>query len=194
MLGMLAALVLVSMSGVAMAVEPGMPAWWDDADFETQLTGTVENTGGQGEAEGTITPTLENNPDLGRYKEVFVAFDWWRIDDPDDSASFDSDVLMSWDGHPAQVSLHLVDSGSGLESVGDPPVEVPMFWADYDYTIQPQPANETFYFRFTGLELGDILEYDYDIRTKCFDDDIVPEPAGLGFVGIALLALRKRRS
>ena len=66
-------------------------------------------------------------------------------------------------------------------------------WFDYDYTIIPQPANETFYFAFSGMEVGDILEYNYDIRTKCFDD-IIPEPAGIGVAGLALLAFRKRRS
>ncbi|MFH1732504.1 MAG: PEP-CTERM sorting domain-containing protein [Planctomycetota bacterium] len=177
----LVALMIVGLAAVANAA----PAWWDDADFETRLTGTVENIGGQGEAEGTITQTLENDPNLGMYKEVFVEFDWWRVNDPDDSASFDQDVKMNWDGHPAQVSLNLVDSG---------PLGPGGFWADYDYTIIPQPANETFYFRFTGLLAGDILGYEYDIRTKCFGDGIVPEPAGLGFVGMALLALRRRRS
>jgi len=176
--GVFVVMMLVSFSGVAAAT----PAWWDNADFETQLTGTVENTGGQGEAEGTITVTLENDPNLGAYKEVFVEFDWMRLDDPDDSASFDIDVLLSWDGHPAQVSMNLVASGTNDD-----------FWQDYDYTIIPQPANETFYFRFTGLELGDILEYDYDIRTKCFEE-IIPEPAGIGMVGLALLAFRRRRS
>lgn len=181
MLVALVAIMMVSFSGVAMAA----PAWWDDADFETQLTGTVENTGGQGEADGTITVTLENlaNPEM--YKEVFVEFDWRRIDDPNDSASFDIDVLMSWDGHPAKVSLNLVANG-GPDPEG-------WLWFDYDYTIIPQPANETFYFAFSGMEVGDILEYNYDIRTKCFDD-IIPEPAGIGVAGLALLAFRKRRS
>lgn len=178
--GAFVAMMLVSFSGVAMAV----PAWWDDADFGTQLTGTVENTGGQGEAEGTITVTLENNPNLGRRKEVFVVFDWDRLDDPDQSASFDLVVLMNWDGHPDKVIMNLVASGGvGLDS----------FWFDYDYEIIPQPPNETFFFSFGGMDEGDTLEYDYDIRTKCFDE-IIPEPAGLGMAGLALLAFRRRRS
>lgn len=180
-LGAFVLMMLVSFSGVAMAV----PAWWDTYDFKAALEGTVENTGEAGEAAGSVTATVPNNADPNKYKEVFVEFDWYREDDPDNSASFDVDVLMSWDGHPDKASLNLVDSGL-LGGTG--------FWFDYDYTIVPQPANETFYFAFSGLDVGDILRYDYDIRTKCFDDDTVPEPAGLGVVGLALLALRRRRS
>ena len=179
--GMFVAAMLVSFSGVAMAA----PAWWNSADFETQLTGSVENTGGQGEAEGTITVQLENLEDPEKFKEVFVEFDWRRINDTDNSASFDVDVLMNWDGHPDKVSLNLVANGG--------PGGDGWFWFDYDYTIRPQPANETFFFTFGGMDVGDILEYEYDIRTKCFDD-IVPEPAGIGVAGLALLAFRKRRS
>ena len=50
------AMMMVSFSGVAMALTPSdPPTWWDDPQFQTQTTTITINTEGTGVASGKVT-------------------------------------------------------------------------------------------------------------------------------------------
>lgn len=192
MLGMLAALVLVSMSGVAMAapVAENPPAWWDNPGGnltwkQLQATNTVTNDGGTGGSiDGDLFASLENEEDPTLQKLVFLVVD---VATDSTSVNFDTTASISWTygggGGGAGLMTMVSDNDAGD--------------SHYEYAfgpIFPQPQDETVQFHFTNLDENKFIKLDFDIRSICEPTGIVPEPAGLGLMGIALLALRKRRS
>jgi hypothetical protein len=196
MLGMLAVLVLVSFSGVALAVAPSdplgvqsPPSWWGDYTDPTYkyLQGSTEaaNTGGTGgNQSGFLAFGFNNDQDLAKVKDVFLVAE---ID------THSATVVVQW---PGTLSWSYTPSGGGASPMtlvadndpNDDHLELTVVGID------PQPDAETFTVQFTGLGLEEILTLNYDIRSICYEDDYVPEPAGLGLAGLALLAVRKRRS
>ena len=189
-LSVMVAAMLVSFSGLAFAapVAENPPAWWDNPENnptwkKLPATNTVTNDGGTGGTiDGNLYATLENEEDHTMQKLVFLV-----VDMVTDSTlvSFNTTTNISW-------TYGGGGSGSGVMTMvadNDPND------THYEYEfgpIFPQPQDELVRFHFTDLDENKFITIDFDIRSVC--ETIIPEPAGLGFVGIALLALRKRRS
>jgi len=188
----LALALVLGLAGAALANGPlpdGPPDWWGDADFQAGLTGTLENTGGGGDASGTLDVVIENLGDPHKRKELYAVFDWEVLADSGASALFAEPVPMEWSGPPGSTTLSPIVNY----------IESGVHHLEYSYGIAelwfPQPDQEILHFDWSGLDVtGDSLAFEYDIRTKCFPHDIIPEPAGLGLLGLGLLTLRKRRT
>jgi hypothetical protein len=183
---------LVSFSGVALAVPvaENPPAWWDDPDTnptwkKLQSSNLTTNDGGTGGSiDGHLYAELENEEDRTKEKFVFLVVD--MVTDSTEVA-FESTGKISWS---------YGDGGAGagvmtMVSDNDPNDD------HYEYEfgpIFPQPQIETVAFKFTDLDVATFIKIEFDIRSICYEDDYIPEPAGLGLIGLALLAVRRKRS
>jgi len=185
------ALCLVGNALAGTAQQP--PAWWDVVDpvnkRERQDQVTIENTGGAGESEGTYTIFLDNLDDPHKYKEVYMVLQWDTENDTNGSIQVDSNVTIDWPGHgPPEPMVMTVGPGNGP----------PYHW-EYMFTIIPQPPEETVFLEYSGIEVGEKLKLDYDLRTMCFDlpngDGTIPEPGVLALLAGGLIGLvrQKRR-
>ena len=193
--GMLVMAFLLGTIGVATAAsEPPVkfnvvnpPSWWNDwqnPDFRWQQGSTdAEITGGTGgNQEGYLSITFDNVQDPAKVKDVFLVAE----------IVTSGSVLVDWPGTLSWVYVAPL-SGGGAEVMTE-------VYADGDYYreltvvgIDPQPDRETFTVQFSGLDTAESLELEYDIRSICYEDTDVPEPAGLGLIGLAVLAARRRR-
>jgi len=188
-------LVSLSLAGPALAL-PGLtptdpPSWWDNADKQRSDTVTIENTAGTGQSEGTYTVFLENLNDPDRVKEVYLVLEWYTIDDVNGSINVDKDVTISWPGGPQApgVSMGLnVD-----DQVVDPNTGVLIYHLEYEHGIRPQPEPETVFFKYSGIDVDEQLVLEYDLRTKCFEGNGIPEPSGLALLAFGAVGLARRK-
>jgi|GEM_PF-5761081 len=168
------------------------PAWWDNPDsvpapYYKTLQGNVQGTitgGTGGTQEGLLTFGFQNFQDLERVKYVFLVAEVT-------TSGGDITVLF-----PGVLGWSYTPSGGGsapMDLVADDDANDNHYEFSYG-PIDPQPAQETFTLEFTGLDLGETVTMQYDIRSICYENPEIPEPAGLGLFGLALLGIRRRRS
>jgi len=177
----------LSLAGAALAgpVPTDAPSWWDNADKQRSDTVTIENTAGTGQSEGTYTVFLENLNDPDRFKEVYLVVEWYTIDDVNGSINVDKDVTITWPGGPPAPGVSMVLNV-------DDQVGPPFHW-EYEYTIRPQPESETVFFQYSGIDTDEQLVLEYDLRTKCFEGNGIPEPGALSVLALGAVGLARRK-
>lgn len=176
-------------AGLEPEVNP--PAWWDNPDsipfpYYRVGEGYAEGgiTGDPGSQTGSVSFSFDNEQNLNKVKHVFIVGEVTVVG----NVTFDFPATLSWlydDSSGAAAPLVLVTDNSASDDHYEFTLENP---------IDPQPTIETFVWTYSGLESGESVRIDYQIRTICYDRPDIPEPASLGLFGLALLGIRRRRS
>lgn len=129
---------------------------------------------------------LDNLNDRTKYKEVYLVMEWDTIDDDNGSIDVDKVVSITWPSGPANPVPMILNV--------DDLVGPPFHW-EYMFEIDPQPESETVFFSYSGIEVAEQLVVEYDLRTKCFEDENgnIPEPAAGSLLLLGLIAVKRRR-